>query len=161
HAMRADVAVVILTFNEELNIAQALSSVCGWAEQVFVFDSFSTDRTVEMAGEFECQIIQHPFTDYAKQRNAALDELPIRTEWVLFLDADEWPTAELKQEIERIVASQPLEDGFYIKRRLMWMGKWIRRGYYPTWILRLFRYRKGRCEDRTVNEHILVEGACG
>ena len=80
---------------------------------------------------------------------------------MLFLDADEWLTEELKDEIAATLAREPDADGFFIKRRLMWMGKWICRGYYPTWILRLFRYGKGRCENRSVNEHIVVEGACG
>ena len=67
----------------------------------------------------------------------------------------------LKQEISALIASRPPENGFYIKWRLIWMGRWIRRGYYPTWILRLFRYGKGRCEDRAVNEHLIVDGLTG
>jgi hypothetical protein len=80
---------------------------------------------------------------------------------VLFLDADEWLTDALKQEISELIASSPRENGFYIKRRLVWMGRWIRRGYYPIWILRLFRYGKGRCEDRPINEHLIVDGPTG
>jgi glycosyltransferase involved in cell wall biosynthesis len=159
--MTSDVTVIILTLNEEQNIAQALSSVCGWAKRVVVFDSYSIDRTIEIASKFGCEISQHKFVDYAKQRNAALDTLRDGTGWVLFLDADEWITAELKDEISSLLAGEPVENGFYIKRRLIWMGRWIRRGYYPTWILRLFRLGKGRCEDRSVNEHIVVEGKCG
>jgi len=157
----ASVAVVILTYNEEVNLAQALDSVVGWADEIFILDSMSTDRTVAIAERYGCHIVQHPFEDYAKQRNYALDSLPIRSRWVLFLDADEWLPAALKEEISAVLASDPSENGFYLKRRLMWMGRWIRRGYYPTWILRLFRYGKGRCEDRAVNEHLIVEGAIG
>lgn len=158
---RADVAVIILTYNEEENIAQALRSVCGWARQVFVFDSFSQDKTLEIARGFDCRVAQHKFEDYGRQRNAALDELPIEAEWVFFLDADEWAPEELKREISGLVARRPKEDGFYLKRRFLFMGRWIKHGYYPTWILRLFRRGKGRCEDRQVNEHILVEGPTG
>lgn len=158
---RPDVAVIILTYNEEDNIAQALGSVCGWARQVFVFDSFSADRTLEIARSFDCQIAQQVFEDYGRQRNHALDDLPIEAEWVLFLDADEWIPVELQREIEDVLARRPEENGFYMKRRFMWMGRWIRRGYYPTWILRLFRHGKARCEDRSVNEHLLVEGRTG
>ncbi len=157
-----DVAVVILTYNEELNIAQALSSVCGWAKQVFVFDSFSTDRTVEMARSFDgCVVMQHPFVDYGKQRNAALDQLPIAAEWIFFLDADEYPSEALRQEIAATLAARPAESGFHVRRRVMWMGKWIRRGYYSTWLLRLFRAGKRRCETRAVNEHVVVDGPVG
>lgn len=158
---RPDVAVIILTKDEEANIAQALRSVCGWASQVFVFDSFSTDRTLDIAANFDCQVAQHPFENYGRQRNAALAKLPIQSEWVLFLDADEWLPPSLKTEISSILITGPAENGFYLKFRFIWMGRWIRRGYYPTWILRLFRRSKGRCEDRTVNEHLVVDGMCG
>jgi glycosyltransferase involved in cell wall biosynthesis len=158
---KTDVSVVILTFNEERNLPYALASVCDWARRVFVFDSFSTDRTLEIAREHGCVVWQHRFEDFSKQRNAALDMLPIDTEWVLFLDADEWLPAEFKDEVTRIVDSRPSENGFHCKRKLLWMGGWIRRGYYPVWILRLFRRGKGRCENRSVNEHLIVEGQTG
>jgi glycosyltransferase involved in cell wall biosynthesis len=155
----ADVAVIVLTYNEERNIAQALGSVSGWAKEIFILDSFSTDRTLEIAQPYGCQIAQHKFENYARQRNHALDALPIRSEWVLFLDADEWLPDPLKQEISTTLAAAPAVNGFYLNRRLIWMGRWVKRGYYPSWILRLFRRGKGRCEDRQVNEHLIVEGA--
>ena len=157
-----NLAVVILTHNEERNIEYALRSVCGWARQVFVFDSFSSDRTVEIAGGFQgCTVVQHPFENYGAQRNAALRELPIEADWILFLDADEVPSGELKNEIATRLAESPAENGFWIKWRLIWMGTWIRRGYYPTWILRLVRKGNARCEDRAVNEHLVVTGETG
>src|SRR5688500_10969184 len=154
----ADVAVIVLTYNEEINIAQALDSLAGWAREIFILDSFSTDRTLDIARAYGCHVTQHKFENYARQRNYALDALPIRSEWVLFLDADEWLPDRLKQEISATLAGGPAVDGFYLNRRLIWMGRWIRRGYYPSWILRLFRRGKGRCEDRQVNEHLIVEG---
>ncbi len=158
--MATPVTVIILAYNEEQNLPQALASVCGWAEQVIVLDSFSTDRTPEIAREFGCDLFQNKFENYAKQRNYAL-QLPIRSEWVFFLDSDEWLPGALKEEISQIIQSNPLENGFYVKRRFIWMDCWIRHGYYPTWILRLFRFGKGRCEERSVNEHIIVEGRVG
>src|SRR6185312_15735028 len=160
-AVPPSVAVVILTYNEEANIAQALASVTGWADEIHILDSLSTDRTLEIARRYDCQISQNRFIDYAKQRNHALQHLPIRSEWVFFLDADEWMPEALKREISALVASCPSENGFHVKRRLIWMGRWIRRGYYPTWVLRLFRYGKARCEDRAINEHLIVDGATG
>lgn len=155
------VAVIILTYNEEKNIAQALDSVSDWANEIFILDSFSTDRTLEIAHTYGCQVVQNKFENYAKQRNHALDHLPIRSEWVLFLDADEWLPTAIKHEISKRLASLPVENGFSLNRRLIWMGRWIRRGYYPSWILRLFRRGKGRCEARAVNEHMIVEGVTG
>lgn len=157
----SQVALIILTYNEEANIAQALDSVTSWANEIFILDSLSTDRTLEIARQYGCHIAQNKFENYAKQRNYALEHLPISSEWVLFLDADEWLPDALKQEIDAVIATSPEENGFYIKRRLIWMERWIRRGYYPTWILRLFRHGKGRCEDRAVNEHLIVEGKTG
>ena len=77
------------------------------------------------------------------------------------MDADEWLPSELKQEISDLIGASPEENGFYLSWRLIWMGRWIKRGYYPTWILRLLRYGKGRCEDRAVNEHLIVQGKTG
>jgi len=153
--------VITLTYNEEANIVQALDSVVGWADEIHIVDSLSTDRTVDIAREFGCHIAQNRFENYAKQRNYSLEHLPIRSEWIFFLDADEWLPDALKQEISALIASCPRENGFYIKWRLIWMGRWIRRGYYPSWILRLFRYGKGRCEDRPINEHLIVDGPTG
>ncbi len=154
-------AVVILTYNEEANIAQALDSIVGWASEIFILDSLSTDRTLEIALQYGCHIEQNRFENYAKQRNYALDQLPIKSEWILFLDADEWLPDKLKQEISDILVTSPEENGFYLRWRLIWMRRWIKRGYYPTWILRLFRRGKGRCEDRAVNEHLIVQGKIG
>ncbi len=155
------IAVIILTFNEAPNLPQALASVKGWAQEIFVLDSFSTDNTVEIASQAGCTVFQNAFVDYAKQRNFAIEQLPIKSEWILFLDADEWLLDELKDEISRLLETDPEENGFYIKRRMIWIGKWIKRGYYPSWILRLFRHSKGYCEDRPMNEHLIVEGKTG
>ena len=152
-------AVIILTYNEEANIAQALDSVVGWADDIFLLDSFSTDSTVEIASRYGCQIARNRFENFAMQRNYALDHFPIRSKWVFFLDADEWLPEALKQEISALLVTSPIENGFYVKWRMIWMGRWIRRGYYPCWLLRLFRYGKGRCEDRAFGEHQIVDGA--
>jgi len=159
--VKASLSAIILTYNEEENIAQALDSVCGWVSQVFILDSFSSDKTLEIASKYNCEILRNPFENYSKQRNFALDNFPIQTEWVIFLDADEWLPEVLKKEISLVISSQPKENGFYIKFKFIWMGKWIRRGIYPTWILRLFRNRSARYEDRAVNAHLIVDGVCG
>jgi len=155
------VAVIILTHNEKANIAYALSNTVGWANEVFVLDSMSTDGTQSIARRYDCLVVQHPFENYATQRNYALDALPIRSEWVFFLDADESLSAGLKNEIVDLIATVPAENGFFVKYRLIWMGRWIRRGYYPSWILRLFRHGKGRCQNRAINEQLYVDGATG
>ena len=160
-AAGAPVTVVILTLDEAANLPQALESVCGWAQRVFVLDSGSTDGTDAIARRFGCDFFHHSFEGYARQRNWALDRLPFETDWVLFLDADEFVTPELKAELAAVLGAETGMDGFFVKRRLMWMGRWIRRGCYPTWILRVFRRSRGRYGDRPVNEHAIVDGAVG
>src|SRR5271169_2844409 len=95
--------VIILTRNEEVNVAACLQSA-GWAEEVFVVDSLSTDRTVEVAKAMGAQVNLHPFDGYAKQRNWALQNLPLSHEWVLMLDADERIPQALAEEISQVVA---------------------------------------------------------
>jgi len=156
-----DLAVIILSYNEELNLDQALHSVCGWAREVFVLDSFSKDSTQRIAEAHACQFVQHAFRDYASQRNWALENLPVTSEWIMFLDADEWPSAELKRSIEKTFSSESEFDGYEINRRLLWMGRWIKHGYYPVWILRICRRGRGRYDAREINEHMVVDGKIG
>lgn len=158
--MACDVTVVILTLDEEANLPYALASVKGWAREVIVVDSNSTDDTAQVAQSYSCTFVRHAFESHAKQRNFALS-LPMQSQWVFFLDADEWLTQELKDEISARIAEDPVENGFFVKWRMIWMGKWIRRGYYPTWILRLFRRGTAACEERSVNEHLVVQGKTG
>ena len=154
------VTVIILSLNEEQNIAQALNSVKDWAQEIVVLDSGSTDNTVKIAEIYGAKVYHRKFDNYANQRNNALKELPISNDWILFLDADEYLTPELKKEITQALANTAF-NGFYIKRRFYFMDRWIKHGgYYPTWILRLFKKDKGYIE-REVNEHFVVEGKVG
>ena len=156
--MKAPVSVIILTYNEELNLEKCLKSVVDWAEEIIVVDSPSTDRTVEIAKKYGAHVEVHPFKNQADQFNWALQNVVIKGEWVLRLDADEVVTPELAREIVDTLPHIADEvSGFYIKRRVFFMGRWIRHGaYYPTWILRLFRKGKGRSEVREMDEHIIL-----
>jgi len=106
--MSGDIAVIILTFNEEQNIAQALRSVSGWTNEN-IHSRFSKHRIgrLDIACRYGCHIAVNKFVNYAKQRNYALDHLPIRSEWVLFLDADEWLPDALKREISTLARIRP------------------------------------------------------
>lgn len=159
--MPLNLTTIILTLNEEKNLQGALDSIRNLGTDIFVLDSLSTDRTIAIAEAQGCRVFQRPFDNYGSQRNHALTQLPIRTEWVLFLDADERLLPELKEEISQVLSSPTEFDGFYLKWRLIWMGRWIRRGYYPTWLIRLFRLSKARCESRDVGEHIVIDGKVG
>ena len=157
---KAPISVIILTYNEEKNIGDCLKSLQNWAGEIFIVDSYSTDRTLEIAKKYADKISRNKFEGYAKQRNWALNNLPFSYEWVLFLDADEQLSPELKKEIKDMLAEvSPNIKGFYIKRRFIFMERWIRHGgYYPTWLLRLFRHEVARCQEREVDERFIVQG---
>ena len=104
--MSAPVSVLVPTLDEELNLPECLESLA-WADQVFVVDSFSNDRTVEIARGFGVHVVQHAFESYSRQKNWALETLPFRNEWVLIVDADERVTPELRAEIETLCATSP------------------------------------------------------
>lgn len=156
-----DLSVIILTYNEELHIRRCLENVLPFAKKVFVVDCFSTDKTKEIAMGLGAEVVEHAWPgNQAEQFNWALDNLPISTEWVLRLDADEYLLPELVAELRVKLPTLP-EDvtGIIFNRRHIFMGKWMRRGIYPVKLLRVFRYGKGMCEQRLMDEHIqLTEG---
>lgn len=151
-------SVIILTKDEEANLPYALESLKSLDADIYIVDSGSTDRTREIAERRGCIFLTHPFTTHAKQVNWALDTIPIATEWVLRLDADEWLTPELAEELARKLPALPSDiTGLMLKRRVYFWGRWIRHGgYYPTWLLRIWRQGAARCEDRDMDEHMLV-----
>jgi glycosyltransferase involved in cell wall biosynthesis len=155
------VTVIIHTLNEEVNLPYALDNVLGWADQVCVVDSASTDRTREIARERGVELYVRPCTreNLVAQRNWALDNIAISNDWVFILDADEYMEEELKAEVERVVCNDDgTKDGYWCRFKLIFMGRWLRRaGLYPTWSLRLFRHRVVRYERREVNAHPLVQ----
>lgn len=153
------VTVIILTLNEEENLPNAIESVQSWAAGgVFVVDSCSVDRTVDVALQYGVEIVQRPFTSYGDQWNWALERLPIKTPWILKLDADEKVSAELREEMRRLLADGPKENAFIIPIRLWFMGKRMHPKIHAT---RLWRKAKARFSQVLVNEHLLVDGAAG
>lgn len=170
--MKLPVSVIIPVKNEERNIAACIESV-GWADEVWVIDSHSSDRTVEVAQRYTDRIAQFEYRGgYPKKKNWALANLPFAHEWVLIVDADERVTPELEADI-RAALTRSESDGYYINRKLIFLGRWIRHcGWYPSWNLRLFKHRLGRYErletedvpdagDVEVHEHVVLEGRAG
>ena len=159
--MAVPLTVIVPTFNEERNVTRALESVAGWAARVCVVDSFSTDRTLELCESFgDVCIVRHEFEDYGKQWNWALDNLPIETEWVMKLDADEAVTPKLRAEIEAALrTAAPDVAAFAVWRKVIFMGKWLRHTVGKCYDVRIWRHRRARFEERSVNEHLVVDGA--
>ena len=155
-----NLTVIILTKNEERHIARALASVSSIADRCVVVDSGSTDLTVELARKQGAEVLENPWVNYATQFNWALDQLPSETDWVLRLDADEIVTEELANQIKAaLLELGENTKGIYVSRRINFLGRPIRwGGVFPIQVLRVFRHRQGRCENRWMDEHILVDG---
>ena len=155
----SQLTVVILTKNEEHNIADCIESVC-WADEVVVFDSLSQDRTVEIAQELGAKVIQRPFRDYADQRNAALEA--VESHWVFFVDADERATSELAAEVRQVIEDET-KAGWWVPRHNYIFGRLTRRaGWFPDYQLRLLKRECARYDPaREVHEVVILDGQAG
>ena len=151
-------SVVIITKDEEANLARTLASIA-WADERIVVDSGSTDGTLEVARQHGAKIFQERWKGYAGQKNSAIAKAS--SEWVLSLDADEEISPELAANIKR-ATTRPESDitGYFMARRNLFLGRWIRHGgFYPDRKLRLFRRGYGKFMERAVHETMQVEGA--
>lgn len=160
-ARKLPVSAMIMTKDEERNVAACIESL-GWADEVVVFDSFSSDKTVDIARQRGAAVVQRKFDDFSTHKNWALDNIEFRNSWLLLLDADERATPALFAEITQILSAPGEHVGFYIARQNMFGGRWIRHGgMYPDWNLRLLKLGHGRYEARIVHEHMILNGPVG
>lgn len=156
-----DIAVILLTYNEELHLARALRHVVGFAKEIFVVDSFSTDATTVIAEEFGAKVLQHTFQNYARQYEWALENAPITAAWVMRLDADEIIEPDLVRELQENLPALSVDvTGINLNRKTIFQGKFIRHGgRYPLILLRIWRRGMARVEDRWMDEHTyLLQG---
>lgn len=153
--------VVILTYNEAMHITRAIDSVASVVDQVVVVDSGSTDETVELARKRGALVLHNPFVTQAQQFNWALTQLPNDTDWVFRLDADEVVSSDLAESLKNNLDGLGVNiAAARVNRRIAFLGKQIRwGGVFPVSIVRVFRYGRGRSEDRWMDEHILVDGS--
>ena len=154
----SDITVIILTKNEEKNIEASISSAKQIAERIIVVDSGSTDSTVALAEKCGAETCYHEWLGHAAQFNWALDNCQINTTWVFRLDADERISKELAIEINEKIKTSKV-DAYEMRWRVFFMGKWIKHGgTHKLYFLRLFRFGKGRVENKLMDEHIIVDG---
>ena len=164
--MTIPVTALVTTRNEELNIEKCLGSIHGLVDQIFVIDSESRDATVTIASRYADHVQSLPYV-HGKIIpwifQWGLDNLPIRNEWVLILEADQAITIELRHELQELFARDRIqENGFYIRRRQIFRGRWIRFGGYGSkYLLKLFRRRYARLDEHEEDTRVYVEGRVG
>lgn len=155
-----NITAIILTKNEEVNIVRCINSVKSYVDRIVVVDSGSTDKTVELAINLGADIYYNsPFTNYATQFNWAIDNVDIRTKWVYRIDADEFVTPELGEEIVTACRTHADDDvnGFVMRFKIFFMGRFLTHGgMYPFYNLTVFKYGFGRYEERAMGEHIIL-----
>jgi glycosyltransferase involved in cell wall biosynthesis len=165
------VSVIVPIKNEAENLPRCLASIA-WADEIFVVDSQSTDGSPRIAEELGARVVQFEFNGtWPKKKNWSLENLPFRNEWIFILDADEVLPTGAEAEFRAAISGAGATVGYWINRRFMFMGRWLRHAYYPNWNLRLFCHSLGRYEkltdlatasgDNEVHEHVVVQGATG
>jgi glycosyltransferase involved in cell wall biosynthesis len=152
-------SVFILARNEEKNLERCLDTL-RWCRDIHLIDSNSTDRTVEIAEAYGVAVHRHVFEGHTEQRKWALRNVPFRNEWVLALDADHRVTPELQQELILKFNTAPQNvDGFYVKRRQIFRGRWLKHGgYYPKYMLKIFKHRLAFLDDLEFDYRFYVKG---
>ena len=155
-----DLTIIVLTKDEEANLPVLLASAGGVGAAFVIVDSGSTDDTVAIAEAAGCKVLNHAFENHAAQLNWSIDHADITTPWVMRMDADERFTPELVDELRDTLPKLGGEvTGLLLKRQVWFWGRWIRHGgYYPTWLLRVWRNGRARCEQRWMDEHMILDG---
>jgi glycosyltransferase involved in cell wall biosynthesis len=150
-------SAVLIVLNEEVHLAQCLASVRDIVDEIVVLDGGSRDRTVNIAKEFGARVATRPFDDFGRQKQAALEMAS--GEWILSIDADERVTPALGREIARVVRDEISADGYWFRRKMVYLGHRMRFGGVGSeWILRLARRQRARFAPLPVHEHLIVEG---
>jgi glycosyltransferase involved in cell wall biosynthesis len=155
----ATLSAAIVVLNEEERLRACLESVV-WADEIVVVDAGSSDKTMALAREFTDRALFRAWDGYGAQKNFALAQC--RGDWLLSIDADERVPDALRDEIQATIRDDRPEVGYYLPRRNMFQGRWVRHGgLYPDWQLRLFRRGRGAFLERAVHESVRVDGPTG
>ena len=156
---KPSLVVVILTYNEEVHIERCIKSLLPIAQKIFIVDSFSTDRTVEIARCLGAIVCQRSWKNYADQFQWGIENCGSDYDWIMRMDADEYLEPELQNELEHLLPSvEESIAGLYIRRKVMFYGRWMRHGgTYPQILLRIWRSGHGRIEQRYMDEHVVLD----
>ena len=156
--MSNTIAAVILTKNEEKHIARCIGSLKNVCDEVIVVDSFSSDKTCDIAKSFNARVYKNAWKNYASQFNFAIHKCPIESEWIWRIDADEYLEGNIGSAVKEAVKKCDSDvNGIYVRKRIDFMGKPLKHGgWYPTYHLKVFRKGHGECENRWMDEHIRI-----
>lgn len=150
----ASLTVIILTFNEEKHLARCIQSIASVAERIIIVDSYSTDRTLEIARSAGAEVFQNPFVNQARQFQWALDNIATDSNWIMRMDADEYVLPELADELSEKLETLPEGvSGLLVKLRVIFLDKWIKKGFYPMVLLRIWRNGAGYIQQKWMDEH--------
>lgn len=154
--MNNSIAAIILTKNEEKHITRCIGSLKGICDEIFVIDSFSTDKTCDIAEQLGAKVYKHPWKNYATQFNYGVYQCPINSEWIWRIDADEFLEGNIGEAIKKALAEcDNSVNGVYVRKRIDFMGRPLMHGgWYPSYHLKVFRKGHGDCENRWMDEHI-------
>lgn len=154
------ITAVILTYNEEQHIARCIESLLPVVNRICIIDSYSKDRTVEIAQGMGATVFKNPWKNYATQFQWGLDHADIQDEWTMRIDADEYLELELQQSIREFIKAPASRNAAYFRRKMVFMGQPITHGFfYPAMMLRLWKTGKGHIEQRWMDEHVVVNEA--
>lgn len=159
--METNISAIILTFNEELHIKRCIESLLPVVDHIYILDSYSTDSTLDIISSYDnVSVLKNKFINHAAQFNYALDNFKINSEWVIRVDADEYIDEGLHAYLKESLCKLPQSiSGVYLNRHITFMNKLLRHGGMSDyWILRLWRNGFGRCEQRWMDEHIVLSG---
>jgi len=153
------ISAIVIARNEKKNIRRCLSSI-DWADEIVVVDSGSTDDTKKIASKFTQRIFDIKWEGFGKAKDYAKDKAS--NQWIISVDADEVVTEDLKEEIQKIIKSEDSFDGYYLPRKSNFLGKWVKHGgWYPDYVLRLFKKDKAKFNHSMVHEKVEVDGKIG
>lgn len=153
------ISAIVIVYNEEKNIRRCLESL-SWTDEIVVVDSYSQDRTKEIASSLTDKIFDVKWEGFGKKKEFAREKTSY--DWVLSVDADEVISDKLKEEIKKTIEKDEASDGYYIPRLSNFLGKWIKHsGWYPDYILRLFKKNKARFDQSLLHEKVILDGEVG
>ena len=152
------IGAIILTYNEEKHIARCIGSLKGVCDEIWVIDSFSTDRTREIAEGLGAIVYKNPWKNYATQFNWGLKNCPIKADWLWRIDADEYLEGGIGEAVRAAIETASADvNGIYVRKRIDFMGRpLLHGGWYPSYHLKVWRRGHGECENRWMDEHIII-----